>query len=108
MISLIFYEEAPTIGVVLAYMIDGIKVVPNFLVGPITSKLISHMKEVREQVVHIFNSQPEVTKEAWLMDRDCEEMLSNLKTVMDKKQAEGTPFKSESMLWNEVIMVAFG
>jgi hypothetical protein len=47
MISLIFYEEAPTIGVVLTDMIDGTKVVPNFLAGPITSKRIAHMKEVR-------------------------------------------------------------
>jgi hypothetical protein len=47
MMSLIFYEEAPTIGVVLIYIINGTKVVPNFLAGPITSKIISYMKEVR-------------------------------------------------------------
>jgi hypothetical protein len=46
MISLIWYEEAPTIGVVLTDMIDGTKVVPNFPAGPITSKRISHMEEV--------------------------------------------------------------
>jgi hypothetical protein len=38
MISLIVYEEEPTIGVVLTEMIDGTKVVPNFIAGPITSK----------------------------------------------------------------------
>jgi hypothetical protein len=108
MISLIFYEEAPTIGVVLADMIDGTEVVPNFLAGPITSKIIAHMKEVREKVVHVLNSQPEVIKEAWSKDRDYDEMLSNLKIVMDKKQVEGTPLKRELMHWNEVILVAFG
>jgi hypothetical protein len=50
MISLICYEEAPTIGVVLTYMIDGTKVVPNFLAGPITAKRVSHMKEVSGKV----------------------------------------------------------
>jgi hypothetical protein len=64
MISLIFYEEAPTIGVVLTDMIDGTKGVPNLLAGPITHKRISHMKEVREKVVDVLNSQPEVTKGA--------------------------------------------
>jgi mRNA-degrading endonuclease toxin of MazEF toxin-antitoxin module len=49
-ISLIFYEVAPTIGVVLADMIDGTKVVPNFLAGPITTKRISHLKEVRKKL----------------------------------------------------------
>jgi hypothetical protein len=107
-IALILYEEAPTIGVVLTDMIDGTKVVPNFLASPITSKLSAHMKEVRGGVVHVLNSQPEVTKEAWSKDRDYDEMLSNLKIVMDKKQAEGTPLKRELMHWNEVIMVAFG
>jgi hypothetical protein len=58
MISLICYKEAPTIGVVLIDMIDGTKVVPNFLADPITSKRISYMKEVREKNVHVLNSQP--------------------------------------------------
>jgi hypothetical protein len=49
-----------------------------------------------------------VTKEAWSMDRDYDAILSNLKIVMDKKPAEGTPLKRELMLWNEVIVVAFG
>jgi hypothetical protein len=88
-------------------MIDGTEVVPNFLAGPITSKRILHMKEVREKVVHVLNSQPEVTKEAWSNDRDYDEMLSNLKIVMDKKQAEGTLLKRELMHWNEVILVFF-
>jgi hypothetical protein len=87
MISLIFYQEAPTIGVVLADIIDGTRMIPNFLAGPITEKGISRMKEVREKVAHVLNSQPEVTKEAWSMDRDDDEMLSNLKIVLDKKQA---------------------
>jgi hypothetical protein len=107
MISLIFYEEAPTIGVFLTDMIVGTKVVPNFLAGPITLKRISHMKEVREKVVHVLNIQPEVKKEAWLMDRDYYAMISNLKIVLDKKPVEGTSFKRELMLWNEVIMVTF-
>jgi hypothetical protein len=51
MISLIFYEEAPMIGVVLTDMIDGTKVVPNFLAGPITSKRIYHMKEVSNKLL---------------------------------------------------------
>jgi hypothetical protein len=42
------------------------------------------------------------------MDRDYDAMLSNLKIVLDKKPAEGTPLKGELMFWNEVIMVAFG
>jgi hypothetical protein len=42
--SLIFYEEAPLIGVVLTDMIDGTKVVPKFLAGHITSELIAHTK----------------------------------------------------------------
>jgi hypothetical protein len=50
LISLIFFEEAPTICVVLTDMIDGMKVVPNFLAGPITPTRISHMKEVREKL----------------------------------------------------------
>jgi hypothetical protein len=78
LISLIFFEGAPTIGVVLTDMIDGTKVVPNFLACPITPTLITHMKEVREKVVHILNSQPEVTKGAWSRERDYDEMLSNL------------------------------
>jgi hypothetical protein len=60
-ISLICYEVAPTIGVVLTYMIFGTKVLPNFLAGHITTKRISHMKEVREKVIYILNSQPHVT-----------------------------------------------
>jgi hypothetical protein len=58
MISLIFYEEAPTIGVVLTHMIDRTKVVPNFLAGPITSKRTSRMKDVREKLLRVLNSQP--------------------------------------------------
>jgi hypothetical protein len=49
-----------------------------------------------------------VKKEAWSMDRDYDEMLSNLKIILDKKQAEVTPLKRELMLWNAVILVAFG
>jgi hypothetical protein len=108
MISLIFYEESPTIGVVLTDMIDGTKVVPTFLAGPITSKRIAYMKEVREKVVHVLNSQPEVTKDDWSTDRDHDEMLSNLIIFMDKKQTEGNPLKMELMYWNGVILVAFG
>jgi hypothetical protein len=107
-ISLIFYEEAPTIGVFLTDMIDGTKVVPNFLAGPTTSRRIAHMKEVRDKVFLVLNSQPEVKKEAWSMDRDYDEMLLNLKIVMDKKHIEGTPLKRELTYWNEVISVAFG
>jgi hypothetical protein len=66
------------------------------------------MKEFREKVAHVLNSQPEVTKDDWSTDRDYDEMLSNLKIVMDKKQTEGTPLKRELMYWNEVILVAFG
>jgi hypothetical protein len=108
LISLIFYEEAPMIGVVLTDMIDGMKVVPNFLADPITPKRIAHMKKVRDIVVHVLNSQPEVTKGAWSRERDYEEMLPHMKTVVDKKQIEGTLLKRELMYWNEVILVAFG
>jgi hypothetical protein len=108
MIPLIFYEEAPTIGVVLKDMIDGTKVVPSFLSGPITSKRISYMKEVRVKVWHVLNSQPEVTKEDWSKDRNYDAMLKNLKMVLDKKPAEGTPLKRILMIWNKVILVAFG
>jgi hypothetical protein len=45
--SLIFYEEATVRGMVLTDMIDGTKVVPNFLAGPITSERVGHMKQVR-------------------------------------------------------------
>jgi hypothetical protein len=48
--SLIFYEEATADGVVLTDMIDGTKVVPNFLASPITLERIAHMRLVREQV----------------------------------------------------------
>jgi predicted nucleotide-binding protein (sugar kinase/HSP70/actin superfamily) len=54
--SLIFYEEAPTIGVVLTYMIDGTKVVRNVLASPITSERIAHMKQVREKVFVVLNT----------------------------------------------------
>jgi hypothetical protein len=42
------------------------------------------------------------------MDRDYDAILYNLKIVLDKKPVEGTTLKRELMLWNEVIMVAFG
>jgi hypothetical protein len=77
MISLIFYEVAPTIGVVLTDMTDGTKVVPNFLAVPITAKRISHLKEVREKVIEVLNSQPDVTKVAWSEDRDYSAMIEN-------------------------------
>jgi hypothetical protein len=91
--SLIFYEEAPTIVVVLADMIDGTKHVPNFLAGPITSERIAHMKQVRERVFSILNTQPKVKEEAWCTDRDYDKMLLELKIVMDKKPPKGTPLK---------------
>jgi hypothetical protein len=49
-----------------------------------------------------------VTKEAWCRDRDFDQMLLNLKIVMDKKPSEGTPLKQELMYWNEFVSVAFG
>jgi hypothetical protein len=106
--SLIFYEEAPTIGVVLTDMIDGTNAVPNFLAGPITSERIAHMKQVREQVFAVLNTQPEVTKEDWCTDRDYDKMLLKLKIVMDKKPSEGTPLKQELMYWNQFVLVTFG
>jgi hypothetical protein len=107
-ISLIFYEVSPTIGVVLTDMIDGTKVVPKFLAGPITTNIISHLKEVREKVIEVLISQPDVTKVAWSKDRDCGTMLTNLKKVFERKPAEGTPLKRELVLWNKVILIAFG
>jgi hypothetical protein len=56
-ISLIFYEEATVYSVVLTDMIDGTKVVPNFLTGPITLERIAHMKLVREKVFEVLNTQ---------------------------------------------------
>jgi hypothetical protein len=61
--SLIFYEEATADSVVLTDMIDGTKVVPNFLAGPIILERIAHMKLVREQIFEVLNTQPGVTKE---------------------------------------------
>jgi hypothetical protein len=90
-ISLLFFEDAPMIGVVLTDMIDGTKVVPNFLAGPITPTRITHMKEVREKVVQVPNIQPEVTNGAWSRERDYDKILSHLKTVMSKKQTEKEP-----------------
>jgi hypothetical protein len=75
MISLIFYEVAPMIGVVLTDMIDGTKVIPHFLAGPITTKIISHMKEVSEKIIDVLNIQPDLTKVAWSKDRDYGAML---------------------------------
>jgi hypothetical protein len=98
--SLIFYEEAPTISVVLTDMIDGTKVVPNFLAGSITSERIAHMKQVREQVFAVLNTQPKVTEEAWCTDSVYDKMLLELKIVMDKKPSEVTPLKQELMYWN--------
>jgi hypothetical protein len=108
MISFIFYEVAPTIGVVLTDMIDGTKVVPNFLAGPFTTNIISHLKEVREKVIEVLNSQRHVTIVAWLKDRNYGAMLKKKKKVLEKKPAEGTPLKMEFVLWNKVILVAFG
>jgi hypothetical protein len=62
--SLILYEEATSNGVVLTDMIDGMEVVPNFLTGPVTLERVSYMKQVREQVFDVLNTQPGVTKEA--------------------------------------------
>jgi hypothetical protein len=83
--SLIFYEEATVDGVVLTDLIDGTKVVPNFLAGPITSELIAHMKLVREKVFEVLNTQPGVTEESWLSKRDYDQRLSHVKAVMDSK-----------------------
>jgi hypothetical protein len=49
-----------------------------------------------------------MTEEAWSKDMYYDAMLTNLKMVLDKKPSEGTPFKRELMLRNELIMVAFG
>jgi hypothetical protein len=105
--SLIFYEEATADGVVRTYMIDGTKVVPNFLAGPITLERIAHMKLVREQVFEVLNTQPGVTKEAWLFNRDYDQMLSNVKAVMDTKEPEGTPMRQELVCWKSFILAAF-
>jgi hypothetical protein len=105
--SLIFYEEAAVDGVVLTYMIDGTKVVPNFLAGPITLERIAHMELVREQVFEVLNTQPGVTKEAWLSNRDYDQMLSNVKAGMDTKEPKGTPMRRELVCWNSFILAAF-
>jgi hypothetical protein len=72
-------------GVVLADMIDGTKVVPNFLAGPITSERIAHMKLVRGKVFEFLNTQPGVIEEVWLSKRDYDQRLSNVKVVIDSK-----------------------
>jgi hypothetical protein len=61
-------------GVVLTDMIDGTKVVPNFLAGPITSERIAHMKLVRDKVFEVLNTQPGVTDKAWLSNKDYDEI----------------------------------
>jgi hypothetical protein len=106
--SLIFYEEATVRGMVLTYMIDGTKVVPNFLAGPITSERVGHMKQVREKVFEVLNTQPWVTEEAWFSDRDYVQRLSNVKAGMDTKEPEGTPMRRELVYWNSFILAAFG
>jgi hypothetical protein len=106
--SLIFYEEATDRGMVLTDMIDGTKVVPDFLAGPITLERVGHMKQVREKVFEVLNTQQWVTEEAWCSDRDYVQMLSNVKAVMDKKEPEGTPMRRELVYWNSFILAAFG
>jgi hypothetical protein len=49
-----------------------------------------------------------VTKEAWLSNRDYDQMMSNVKAVMDTKEPEGTPMRRELVCWNSFILAAFG
>jgi hypothetical protein len=51
------------------------------------------MKQVREKVFEVLNTQPGVTEEAWFSDRDYDQMMSNVKDVMDTKEPEGTPMR---------------
>jgi hypothetical protein len=106
--SLIFYEEATADGIVLPDMIDRTKVVPNFLAGPITLERIAHMKQVREKVFEVLNIQPGVIEEAWFSDRDYDQMLSNVKAVVDTKEPEGKPMRPELVCWNSFMLAAFG